>query len=407
MSKTTNTLLIAAVFALFCGAGSATAQLTIKIPKIKGDRPTADKTVREPETKDGRTNQVNGERKNTDSKALYPVQRPNATPVFLKNTLYVQAKTHDEYWKMPNQRGYSSWVPQLRFDLFYNNEKALNYKVEYFNPDGSAWYAETLEQGNTSADRTVLFQSPSPYGGVLDTKSTAATGVFSFKITDQASGALVYQGKFKVGKVSRANRPEEKNKMDFYVEQDWLLPFAAIGFHHSNIEIGGVPPLVSVWLRGAVSADELEARLFYQGKLIGSTKDAGGVSDYDGRATDYAPAFAPQQMVKRWQFQWRNFLLDNNGPFNRENYPNAHYADKNPGEYTVKIYRGGAPIRELVFTVGPDGRFVRPAYAERLFMPHHHVVLPVRITDPAEKLSPTWKADAFYANPLEGFSTLP
>jgi hypothetical protein len=218
---------------------------------------------------------------------------------------------------------------------------------------------------------------------------------------------VLYQGKFKVGKFSRAYPPEEKNKNGFYVEQDWLLPFGMIGFHHSLDEVGGMPPEVSIWLNGAIETSELEGRIFYKGQQIASTKDenGGGVSDYDERAADYAAAFVPHTIWKRYQFSWRKFLVDNNGTFNRDNFPNTHYADKNPGDYTVKIYRNGAQIRELSFSVGTDGRFVVPAYTSQIPMPYYRIILPVKVLGATGKINAAaWKTDAFYGNPLNGFA---
>lgn len=389
------------VFAFSLNATSA--QISVKIPKIKVENTEKEQS----KNKDTNTTEkVNT--KTSESKLIYEPQRPTDVPVLLKNSIYVQAKTHDEYWKMPNQRNYSSWVPLVRFSHFYNNDKTLNYTVEYFNPDGSAWYSEKLEQSSRiAADGTVLFESPNPYGGTLDTKSTAATGVYSFKIANQDTKEVLYQGKFKVGKFSRAYSAADKNKVDFYVEHDWLLPFGMIGFHHSLDRVGGMPPEVSFWLKGMVNADELEGRVFYKGQQIASTKDGdgSGVSDYDERRSEYAAAFAPQNIWKRWQFQWGNFRFDNNGSFNRDYYPKAHYGDKNPGEYTVKIYRNGAQIREMIFSIGADGRFVTPAYTSQIFLPYYRIVLPVKIIGATEKWDAmAWKTDAFYGNPLTGFA---
>lgn len=389
------------------GLSAVPAQITIKLPdiSINGKR---GKTG-EPVTNGKNTETTSqGQPKNADGKNIYPPQRPTGTPVLLKNSVYIQAVTHNEYWKMPNQPNYSSWVPRVRFSHFYNNEKALNYTVEYFNPDGSVWYGDKLEQGNSAADRTVLFQSPSPYGGVLDTKSTAATGVFSFKITDQDAKQVIYQGKFKVGKFGTSHNPREKNKADFFVDHDWLMPLGMIGFHHSLDHVGGTPPEVSVWLKGPVDANELEGRILYKGQQIASTKDtdgASGVSDYDERASGFAAAFSPLNYWKRWQFQWGNFRFDNNGTFNRDYYPKAHYADKNPGDYTVKIFRNGTQIRELNFTIGADGRFAVPGYSSQIFLPYHRIILPVKVIGTAEKWkADDWKTDAFYGNPLTGFA---
>jgi hypothetical protein len=400
--KKKSIILLTFLIILAFGLKPASAQFIEKIPKIKIGK--AEKE--QPKIKDTPTTDKVSSKAST-AKHIYENQRPTEVPVLLKNSIYVQAKTHDSYWKMPNQKNYSSWVPLLRFSQFYNNDKTLNYTVDYFNPDGSLWYSEKLEQDRQAADRTVMFESPSPYAGVLDTKSTAGTGVYSFKITNQDSKEILYQGKFKVGKFSRAYSPQEKNKVDFFVEHDWLLPFGMIGFHHSGVEDGGMMPLISFWLKGPVDAKELEGRLFYKGQQIASTRDddgASGVSDYDERASGFAAAFAPQNYWKRWQFQWGNFRFDNQGTFNRDYYPKALYADKNPGDYLVKIYRNGAPIRELSFAIGPDGRLVVPAYSNQIFLPYHRIILPVKIIGAEKWDAAAWKTDAFYGNPLAGFA---
>lgn len=395
------TFLFAAL--LTVNATGAFAQFTIKIPKI--DKPKPDNVrITADTTKTGNGVSSTTGKGNSGSNLVYGPMRPTGTPQLIKSSIYVQAQTHNEYWKMKGQRNYSSWVPLIRFNHFYNNEKPLNYTVEYFNPDGSPWYSEKLESSGGNADRTVVYKSPSPWAGVLDTKSTAATGTFGFKIINEATKEVLFQGKFKVGKFSTANGGPDKNKFGFYVDQDWLMPYATVGFHHSVSEIGGMPPLVSVWIKGSPDAADLEGRMFYQGKQIGSTKDGGGASDYDERATDMSAAFAPLTRWKRWQFQWKDVLVDNNGTFNRDNFPNAFYVDKNPGAYTVKIYNKGVQVRELEFTVGSDGRFVKPAYSDQIFIPYHHVVLPAKVTSPEEKWNAAaWRTDSFYANPVSGF----
>lgn len=407
-------ILIAAITFLMVfifGLIEVSAQFNIKIPKIKIDKPEINikkPDIKKPDTKiNDTTNNGKVKSKPTDSKLIYVPKRATNVPVLLKNSIYVQAITQDEYWKMPNQK-YSSWVPVIRFDHYYNNEKLLNYTVEYFNPDGSAWFSETLKQSSRiAADDTVLFESLEPVSaGIFNSKSTAGIGVYSFKITNQDTKEILYQGKFKVGKYSRANRPDEKNKTGFYVEHDWLLPFGMLGFHHSLDNIGGMMPLVSFWLKGDISNSELEGRVFYQGKQVASTMDGdgSGVSDYDERMSDSAPAWAPDKKWKRYQFQWNNLRVDNNGGFNRDDYPNALYTDKNPGEYTVKIYRNGTQIREMNFTVGADGKFVVPAYSNQIPLPFYRIILPVKVMGTEKWDVNNWKTEAFYGNPLTGFS---
>jgi hypothetical protein len=391
---------------------AASAQILDKIPKFKvgkadKEQPKIkDASTKETTTKDASNRETTtGKTSRVAAELIYKPQRPPAVPMFMRSSVYVQTVIKDEYWKAPGQRNYTSRVPKIRFDQYYSNDKTLNYIVEYFNPDGSPWYSEKLDQGRQSAERTVLFESPSPWGGIIDTKATVATGIFSFKITNQDTQEVLYQGKFKVGKFSRANRPDEKNKFDFFVDHDWLMPFAMIGFHHSLDEVGAMPLEVSVWIKGPVDASDLEGRMFYKGQQIDSTKEDGGASDYDERASGFAVAFGQPCYWKRWQFQWNKIRYDNNGTFNHENFPNAHFVDKNPGDYTVKIYRKGEQIRELNFTVGADGRFAVPAYMSQVFLPYYRVILPIKVLGASEKWNvAAWKTDAFYGNPLNGFS---
>ncbi len=380
------------------------AQFPIEIPKLpKTETPKQE----QPKTDNNGKNQISQPQTSKfGAENIYKNQRPTNVPVFLKNSIYVQAKTHNEYWKMPDRRNYSSWIPSIRFNQFYNNDKPLNYSVEYFNSDGSLWFSENLEQGFSAADRTVSFKSPNPYEN-LQTKSTIGIGVYSFKITNQASKEVLYQGKFKVGKFSTENGRDQKNKVDFFVEHDWLLPFGMVGFSHEDLEIGGIPLEVSVWLKGMVKADELEGRIFYKGQQINLAQDniyKNTANDYDERTTEFAAPFAPNNTWKRWLFRWHSFRFDNNGTFQRDNYPNAHYADKNPGEYTVKIYRNNTQIRELSFNIGTDGKIVVPGYSTRIPLPYYRVILPVKILGAEKWDSVGWKNDAFYGNPIAGFN---
>jgi hypothetical protein len=380
------------------------AQITVNVPKIpKIGKPKADTGLEGVDS--GKKDGNSGTNAKGDNKVIYGPMRPTGTPQLIKSSIYVQAKSHNEYWKMKGQSNYSSWVPLIRFNQFYNEEKRLNYSVDYFNPDGSVWYSEKLESSGRNADRTVIYQSPSPWDGILDTKSTAATGVFSFKIKSDDTGEVIYQGKFKVGKVSTANGRPDKNKFNFFVDHDWLLPYATLGFHHAIDQSGAMPPLVSFWINGSPAASDLEGRIFYQGKQIGSTAESGGATAYDERTTDMIAAFSPKDRWQRWQFEWRNVLFDNNGTFNKDLFKNAFFIDKNPGVYTVKAFYKGTQIREISFTVGADGRFVKPGYADQVFIPYHTVLLPAKVSGADPKTNGlAWKSDSFYGNPVAGFS---
>ena len=395
------------LFVLAVGASAAAAQFNIKLPDIK-------KTIKDP-TKNKETNTTNNNNNNNvkttnvDKKGLtFPYTMPTNVPVLLKPSIKISTVTHNEYWKMKGQSNFSSWVPKMRFSQFYDNEKELNYGVEYFNPDGSAWYSEKLESFGRNADRAVYYESQSPYGnGLLDTKSTNGTGVYGFKITNLDTNEVLIKGKFKVGKFSLDNDGRSKNKMSFYVDHDWIMPYAQVGFHHAFDGSGAMPIESSLWLKGDLNLDELEGRVFYKGQQVASTKDeTSGVSIVEERTSDFAAAYQQADKIwKRYQLFFNNFRMDGNGSYNPEYFPRAHFADKNPGEYTIKVYRGGAQIREFAFTVGADGRFVNPAYSSQIPLPFYRFVVPVKFTGTGEKWdAQAWKTDSFYGNPLTGFA---
>jgi hypothetical protein len=62
-------------------------------------------------------------------------------------------------------------------------------------------------------------------------------------------------------------------------------------------------------------------------------------------------------------------------------------------------------VREAKFSVGTDRRFLDAGYARQSFFTGYKVIIPVRIVANAEKWNAlSWKTEAFYGNPLPGFS---
>jgi hypothetical protein len=413
-------LALAPVIVVALCAQTALTQIRIEIPRLPGV-PKVEKPKREqpnpeqPKTESSRSaarqpttapDEQPARAASSGSKLIYENQYPTSTPVFVKDSLYVQANTHKEYWKFPNQKNYSSWVPTVRFSVFFNLDHKLNYTAEYFNPDGTLWFSEPLKPGLQADDRTLDLNSDrSQSEKLLATKSSAGVGTYGLKITNKDTGEVVFQGKFKVGKFLPPY--SEKTEFDFFVEHDWLLPVGYVGFHYSGFEIGGFPPVVQMWFKNNLPSSDhgLEARLFYKGQQIATTANKGGTVVQEAeRASEFA-ALSPQLHHWRlWSFQWWNFRYDNNGSFNHDSYPNAFYADKNPGEYTVKVFHKDVEVREAKFSVGADGRLVDGGYYKPGFLTYHKVIIPVKVVGAAEKWNPlAWKTDAFYGNPLNAF----
>lgn len=383
----------------------------IELPKLPKIKPRATPAPAETRSRDvaqpapTRTEAVAPARRTAQTgsaKPSYTRPEPPAQPVFLKSSVSVKAHTVHTYWKFPNQSEYSSWIPRLQFDFFYDDSARLRYVAEYFNPDGSSWFSETLRQGFLSNDKTVSFQSDSA-GELLNTKAVTTTGAYGLKITNSKTGEVVFQGKFKVGKFKdKPNEPRYKNHFDFYVEHDWLLALGYLGFE-SNTSWDSPYPTIFLWFKGDVEEKELEARLYYKGEEVATT-DAANLADINQGETrlstsEQSPALHQWRL---WEFSWFTFHVRNG---TRGNRPNVKYTEDNPGEYTVKIFRKGTQVREVKFSVGPDGRFVDSGFAGQINLINYRMILPVKVMGTQDNWNATgWKTDAFYGNPLSGFS---
>jgi hypothetical protein len=415
--RKTSSLTIVLFVGLWLGMQTASAQLPIKIkvPKTKSD--PASSQPKQTSTDDDRsasrsdTAATTGTAKPNGSGAgrIYVDLHPTNKPLWVKDSIRIKAKTHDEYWKLPNERKYSSWVPTLSFDLFYDNKTDINYVAEYSNPDGSSWFTEELDHSTydpAPETGTTNYHSKDAFNN-LQTKSSAAIGTYGVKIKNHDTGEVVFQGKFKVNKFRWDDNPQDKNKFDFFVEHDWLLPIGYVGFNeNTGFDFGAKPIDVSVWLKGSIDRADLEARVFFKGQQIATTNSGGMANRTEEIGTEHSIYTTDVHDWKLWHFEWmKTFLYDNSGEFNHANYPDAFFADKNPGDYIVKIYRKGVQVRELSFSIGPDSRIASGGYEKPMTLTEYKVMVPVKVIGTAEKWNATaWQTDAFYGNPLTGFS---
>src|SRR3982074_1312053 len=87
---------------------------------------------------------------------------------------------------------------------------------------------------------------------------------------------VVFTGQFNVSKIDKSNgAPTQKNKFDFYVDHDWLLPFGYIWFR-TDLDSDMPQLAVGSWIKGNPNPGGVAAYLFYNGKQVASSKDAGG-----------------------------------------------------------------------------------------------------------------------------------
>lgn len=384
---------------------NASAQFPIKIPKInkpKIDQPKTDA----PKTDEGNSgaNQNSGMR-SKDSAGFMAKPRPTNVPVLLKDSVNIQVIRQNSYWKTPNETNHSSWIPMIQFGLFYDESETIHYKVEWLNADGSLWFSQPVEDGQTRYSSEIV-----------DTQATDAAGTYGVRMVNAKTKEVVFQGKFKVGKIMlNPGEPRYKNQAMFYVENDWSLPIGYVGFDWNDSWNYDPSPTVYMWFKGDMNGDDFEARLFFNNQQVTSTDD-GGVISYgrtfaERRNSDSCFQNTEVCLYTLWSFKWKNFHVESYDPIEHKNSsgyvrqePNAIYTKDKPGEYTVKIFYKGTQVRETKFTVQENGYLAPNAYASQIPLDRLKAVVPVKIMGTLDKYNATaWKTDAFYGNPISGF----
>jgi hypothetical protein len=82
--------------------------------------------------------------------------------------------------------------------------------------------------------------------------------------------------------------------------------------------------------------------------------------------------------------------------------------DKNPGEYEFKLLWNNKLARTIKFTAGPGGKLDTSLAASNK-LGTDRLIVPVTILGDQDGTwdKAAWKADAFYGNPLTGFTPAP
>jgi hypothetical protein len=89
----------------------------------------------------------------------------------------------------------------------------------------------------------------------------------------------------------------------------------------------------------------------------------------------------------------------------REQHVADFLPESKPGEYEVKVLRDGDLARSAKFAVGPHGRLVDNGITQKNNLGGLAMILPVKVLGTGDGTwdATSWKSDAFYGNPLNGF----
>ena len=319
-----------------------------------------------------------------------------------------------------------SWTPVVDFRVNGPFKAGDAVSVEYTSP-GKTWKFDCNPQdaGPSSAWVGVRDCGLNPPESELVTY----TGPVDFKVNlnnelDNKHVSL-FTGKFKVEKFHEGvvDLPKFKNNNVYYVNYDWTLPLAYIydelvyNWEYAH-PLGNTfaPNLndsrlrAAFWFKGNtggggvadVSYAKYEAYLYYKGQMVADA--VGEMSECEVLNRPESNQDSPYGYCLR-RFSFQKAMLWDKGQYCA---PNCDYFPlwKNPGEYEIKVLRGGKLVRTAKFSFGPDYKIVDNGIATQNKAGTLRIVVPAQVLG---DLDGQWdrnayKTDAFFGNPLTGFT---
>ena len=332
-------------------------------------------------------------------------------PTIAKDSIQVTAYTNGAYHGSYDTW---SWVPKMEYRVNGPIASGSQLYVEYTVPGGPPvkfdCQTEETQQGR-------WWKTECGGRDIPEDKSTTYTGPVSFaiKMRNELAGtdATLFTGKMKVGKVhSNESGPKAVNKFVYYVDHDWNLPIGYVFLTADDLKGWDRPGFnVAFWVRG--EAVNMQPHLFYQGKEVGKmfyqgeeVGKAGCEAELENGTTHFVDDSVPQKA------KWARVICS---------FPNVRGWDKtgegpgmfgplyllsaNPGDYEFKVLWNNHLARSLKFTAGPDGK-IDNGIAAANKLGSNRVIVPVQIIgDQDGRWDRTaWKTEAFYGNPLTGFT---
>jgi len=270
------------------------------------------------------------------------------------------------------------WVPSIALLLRGELPDGAEVVAEYTRPDGKLWGAVTLRPGRADG-RGVRAVSPTMLEPEAPIREGGTIGV---TVQLRAAGASrpLFTGRVRVDALPPA--PSSSNKPAFSVDHDWVLPLVQLFFDPQREDNPAL--LVTAWWKGhSVDCHDVDAALVYGGKVIATTADPAqgdksvaetlrSTDDRDARR--YVQCRFELAAVKGWV----------NGQY--QDQASWHELPKRPGEYEVRLSRGGAVERTVRFTVDKNGMLARAGAVELAYRGARMLVGAVG-------------AEAFYGNP--------
>jgi hypothetical protein len=291
-----------------------------------------------------------------------------------------------------------TWTPSIRFRINGPLVSSDTVWVEYTFPNGKPFVRVQCEN---------IFAIPEDDNIVINDcgfrqendQATNLTGLFGFQIrlTNELTGTnkTLFSGKFNVGKklYNPDNLPDRNKQFYYYVDHDWRLPMAYVGIFYGNLSND---LLCEVWVKNRINdRAKIMAFLMYNGKQVSEASPS-----YTLQAT---PPETPLQEYQLVQFRF-NALVEKPPSDSLDNFFKLY---ENPGDYEIKVLRDGKLARALSFSIGKDGKPIdRNGVVKQNGIAKEGALVPVQVLGDGDGTwnKMAWKTDAFWHNPLTGFS---
>jgi hypothetical protein len=336
-------------------------------------------------------------------------------PTIQKDSVQVEAFTLSSYkgdfktW---------SWVPQTQFRVNGPIPSGSQLYVEFTVPGIGPWVKYDCRTRETEKDHWWQPDMCGGRDGIPESKSITYTGPVSFtiKMRNELSGGAdltLFTGKAKVSKVhSNEVGPNFVNHFDYYVDQDWNLPIGYVFLEPDDVFGMRKPRLAfSIWARGELNGS-FEPHLFHNGKEVGKMIYEGqpvsvpscGSNEVEHNTTHIANG---QYVWTRMKCEFSSVLAWNKTDDSNDTmFGRLYLFSENAGEHEVKIIYKGHLVRSLKFSVDAEGKIVDNGIGAGNKLGRNRVIVPVQVLGDSDGQwdKNAWRTDAFYGNPLNGFT---